>query len=133
MCSVVGFSVLEKNIIVARFELNLDEGSVVPDTRPLVMCWRELEAWVQNFSVDSQLQKLLVTFVDAIPEGNGRIVVKCAAYFEPDRVALSKVCTEALAGPVAVVVGPDVDTVKGRVADVVDAGLAPIDWVKYDR
>ena len=96
------------------------------------MCWRELKAFVQHFTVDSQLQRLLVTVVDAISEGNGRIVVKCTAYFELDRVALIKVCAEALARPVTVVVGPDVDTVQGRFADVVDARLAAKYCLKYD-
>ena len=130
MCSIVEFIVLENDQIIARIKLNFDEDSFVPDARPLVMCCRELEALVQHFTVDSQLQRFLVAVKYAIAEGDGRIVGKCAANFELDRVALEKVCAEALARPVTVVVGPDVDAVQSCFADVVDARYAAEYYLK---
>ena len=130
MCSIVEFIVLENDQIIARIKLNFDEDSFVPDARPLVMCCRELEALVQHFTVDSQLQRFLVAVKYAIAEGDGRIVGKCAANFELDRVALEKVCAEALARPVTVVVGPDVDAVQSCFADVVDARYAAKYYLK---
>lgn len=132
MCCVVGLDVLQSDGVVTRIKLDFDGGSGVPETRPLVMCCREGETFIEHLAIDSQPQRLRVAVVYAIAEGDGRIVFERASNIELDRVVLLKVGTEALARPVAVVVGPDVDTVQYRFADVYVSRLATRNHLKED-